>query len=436
MKKNYIRVFDKRVLEMILTDQKAEIEAKSEDRICPRKEVELIDLNSTQAQVVIGVRRSGKSTLCYQALKEAGVKFAYADFDDERLNGLQADQLNDVLETLYKIYGDFRYLFLDEIQNIEGWHLFANRMLRMKMHILVTGSNAKLLSSELATHLTGRSKEIHLYPFSFYEYCTMLNVDTESFTTKEEAFRRKAFDDYSAGGGFPELLTIQDTRSYVSGLVDNIIKRDIIQRYKISYKAELEELAQHLMNVSPTRIVTSSLAKMFHLKSEHTVKNYVDYLKQAFLLIGLKKFSPKSRVRTTQEKVYVVDVAMMNNRDNAFAGDNLGWRLETIVFLSLVRECRLEGLDLYYLDERSSECDFIVCRGNTALQAIQVSYDISPKKTLRREIAGLKAAAEVTGCKDLLLLTDHDRKEIQADGLNIRVLPVYEWCLRDSAIRQ
>ena len=124
-------------------------------------------MTSPQAQVVIGVRRSGKSTLCYQALQSKGVKFAYADFDDERLVNLQADQLNDVLEILYKIYGDFKYLFLDEIQNVEGWHLFVNRMLRKKMHVIITGSNAKLLSSELATHLSGRNKEIPLFPFSF-----------------------------------------------------------------------------------------------------------------------------------------------------------------------------------------------------------------------------------------------------------------------------
>ena len=125
-------MIDKRALEFILTDQQEEMEEKTHDVFCQRKEAALIDLKSTQAQVVIGVRRSGKSTLCYQALHNAGLKFAYADFDDERLVDLQADQLNDVLEILYKIYGDFNYLFLDEIQNVEGWYLFVNRMLRKR----------------------------------------------------------------------------------------------------------------------------------------------------------------------------------------------------------------------------------------------------------------------------------------------------------------
>ena len=189
-------MIDKRTLEFILTDQQEELEEKAQDELCQRKEIVLVDTKSSQAQVVIGVRRSGKSTLCYQALRDAGVKYAYADFDDERLYGLAATQLNDVLEVLYKIYGDFNYLFLDEIQNVEGWHLFVYRMLRKKMNVVITGSNAKLLSGELATHLSGRNKEISLYPFSFKEFCTMKQVDTERMTTKAEAFRRAAFDAY------------------------------------------------------------------------------------------------------------------------------------------------------------------------------------------------------------------------------------------------
>lgn len=418
---------DKRTLEIILTDQQEELKAKRKDALCHRKEEQLIDLKSSQAQVVIGVRRSGKSTLCFQALESAGVKYAYVDFDDERLNGIEAGQLNDVLEVLYKIYGDFTYLFLDEIQDVEGWHLFVNRMLRLKMHVIITGSNAKLLSGELATHLSGRAKEIHLYPFSFTEYCAMKEVDTERKTTKAEAFRRAAFDEYMREGGFPELLTISDKRTYVKDLVNNIIKRDIEQRYKISYKESFEEMAHHLLNVSPTGVTTAELTETFHFKSEHTVKNYVSYLKQAFMLIGIKKFSQKSKIRLTQEKVYAVDVAMMNQRENAFAGENLGWRLETIVLIHLLRHCKTNGWDVYYLNERSGECDFLVCDGSNVLQAIQVSYDIAAEKTRKREVKGLVLANKLTRCTNLLLLTDHDNDIIELDGLHIMVQPVYEW---------
>ena len=386
-------------------------------------------LESTQAQVVIGVRRSGKSTLCYQAVQSIGGKFAYADFDDERLVDIEAKQLNDVLEVLYKIYGDFQYLFLDEIQNVKGWHLFVNRMLRKKMHVIITGSNAKLLSGELATHLSGRNKEIPLYPFSFREFCAMKQVDTERRTTRAEAFRRAAFDDYLKQGGFPELLTIEDNKDYVGNLVENILKRDIEQRYKISYKAAFEQLAHHLLNVAPSVVVVKDLAKLFNIKSENTVKNYVKYLKEAYMLIGIQKYSQKSHRRVTQEKYYVVDVAMMDQRENAFAGENLGHRLETIVAIHLKRKCKMENLDVYYLNDRSGECDFVVCKGNQVVQAIQVSYDISAEKTRKRETNGLLLAARQTKCENLLLLTDHESEEIDVNGYHIKVQPVYEWSL-------
>lgn len=177
-------VLDIRTLERILRDQKAEVENWPDEQLCHRAEESLVDLNSPQAQVIIGVRRSGKSTLCLQTLTNAGIRFAYTDFDDERLAGLGANQLNDVLEVLYKIYGDFSCIFLDEIQNVDGCPLFVNRLLRTKMRMVITGSNAKLLGSDLATHLTGRSSEINLYPFSFAEYCEMKGVDYNQRTTK------------------------------------------------------------------------------------------------------------------------------------------------------------------------------------------------------------------------------------------------------------
>ncbi len=421
-------MIDKRTLETILSDQQEELASRAQETLCHRHEESQIDMNSSQAQVVIGVRRSGKSTLCYQAIQSSGCTYAYVDFDDERLVDIDASQLNDVLEVLYKIYGDITCLFLDEVQNVEGWHLFVNRMLRRKMHVVITGSNAKLLSGELATHLSGRSKEISLYPFSFSEYCTMKNVDVKSRTTKAEAFRQKAFDDYMRQGGFPELLTIEDNKSYVGALVDNILKRDIEQRYKIAYKASFEQLAQHLLNVVPCPIVIKDLAKTFGIKSDNTVKNYVKYLEEAYLLIGIQKYSPKSRLRVVQEKVYAVDVAMMDKRDNAFAGDNLGYRLETVVAIHLIRSCKMKGLDVYYLNDRSGECDFIVCNGNRVVQAIQVSYDISSEKTRKREIKGLLLAARLTGCTDLLLLTNRTNDEIQESGHRIKVQTVCEWC--------
>ncbi len=423
-------VKDKRNLEIVLSDQKEEIRRRQEEQLCARREEQLVDLGSPQAQVVVGVRRCGKSTLCFQVLQHIGETFAYVDFDDERLAGLQDSQLNDVMEVLYKIYGDFRYVFFDEIQNIEGWPLFVNRLLRNKMHVVLTGSNAKLLSNDLATHLTGRSCEIPLYPFSFEEYCAMKKVDADGFTTKEIALRRAAFDEYLRQGGFPELPLVKNSRVYISNLVGNVLKRDIEQRYKISFTANFENMANHLLNVSPIVPSVNELANTFGFKSPHTVRNYIDYLKQAYLLIGVKKYSAKSKIRVTQEKLYAVDVALMNKRENAFAGENLGWRLETIVLLHLIRKCNYEGWDVYYLKDRSGECDFVVCDGNRVVQCIQVSYDISSEKTRKREINGLLLAHKQTKCKNLLLLTDHEYEEKEIDGVTVTIKPVYEWTLQ------
>ena len=272
------KIIDKRTLEVILSDQKNEIENWSNEYLCSRNETSLVDLDSPQAQVVIGVRRSGKSTLCLQTLIGAKVKFAYADFDDERLANIGTDQLNDILEVFYKIYGDFKYIFFDEIQNVEKWHLFVNRLLRIKMHVILTGSNANLLSSDLATHLTGRSSEIELYPFSFAEYCTMRNIDYTQRTTKNIAAQRNTFDEYMKRGGFPELLSIKNEKKYITNLIDNILTRDIEQRYHIAFPSQFENMANHLLNVSPCILSTSDIAETFNFKTRHTIQNYVKYL--------------------------------------------------------------------------------------------------------------------------------------------------------------
>jgi len=423
------KIYDKRLLELVFSDQIEELRSKSISAFCLRKEVDQIDLSSPQAQVVIGVRRSGKSTLCFQALEQSGLKYAYADFDDERLVGLAPDQLNDVLEVLYKLNGNFEYLFLDEIQNVEGWHLFVNRLLRNNIHVIITGSNAKLLSSELATYLTGRNKEIDLYPFSFADYCQLKKVNISSLSTKDEAFRRAAFDEYLRQGGFPEKLSMANSSSYVNDLVRNILVRDIEQRYGITYTDAFERMANHLLNIAPAVVSTQDLAQLFNIKSAFTVRNYIKYLKDAFVLVEVKKYSPKSRQRVLQEKIYAVDVAMMDGRDDAFAGENLGRRLETMVLLELKRRAKSAGCDIYYHKMRSSECDFLVCQGNMVRQAVQVSYDISSAKTRKREINGLAMTAKTTGCKELLLLTDHAYEDVDIDGLNIKIRPTYDWCV-------
>ncbi len=422
---------DKRIIEQVLSEQYEELIALQNVVLCPRKEEEQVELDSNLAQVIIGVRRSGKSTLCYNVLKANNDKFAYANFDDERFDELQTGDLNTVLEVLYKIYGDFKYLFLDEIQNIDSWHLFVNRLLRQRMHIIVTGSNAKLLSGELATHLTGRNDQIELYPFSFAEWCLCKGIDSKSKTTKAEALKRAAFDEYLKQGGFPELLHKKNKTRYVGNLVNNILKRDIEQRHKIKYVEAFEQLAHHLMNIAPVAIVENELASVVGLKSNHTINNYIGFLKEAYLLLGVKRFSTKSRQRVRAEKVYPVDVSLMDSRPDAFAGENVGWRLETIVYIELLRRNRPKDRDVYYYKSAAGyEADFVVCKNNIVEEIYQVSYDISKEKTRKRELRGLLAASKETQCNTLFLITDFHKEELTLEDKLIKICPAYDWLIQ------
>lgn len=419
-------------IEKVLLEQQDELANLSNEMLIHRPEEELINLRSNLAQVVIGVRRSGKSTLCFNALRKAGVHYAYANFDDERLDQLETTDLDNILQTLYKIYGKFDYLFLDEIQNIEGWPLFVNRLLRQKLHILITGSNAKLLSTELASHLTGRHHKIELFPFSFKDWCAIKDLDVSRLTTKNKGLISKAYDEYFHQGGFPELISGEEKpKEYISTLIDNIITQDIKKRYNIRSIDAMKRLSHHILNETPTLIAKDTLQKTIGIKSDKTLGNYLLYLNQTYLISILNKYSSKSRERTRGEKAYAIDVALMDKRENAFSGDNLGWRLETIVYLELLRRKAQSGNDIYYFQNRSAEADFVVCDGNKTQSIYQVSYDISNPKTRKREIRGCIAAAQATQCNNILLITDHESEMIEEDGYTIQVIPVWEWLVSE-----
>ena len=420
-------------IEKVLLEQQDELEALEVEVLIHRPEEDLINLNSKLAQVVIGVRRSGKSTLCFNALRKAGVHYAYANFDDERLEELETKDLDNVLQTLYKIYGKFDYLFLDEIQNIDGWPLFVNRLLRQRIHIIITGSNAKLLSTELATHLTGRHHKIELFPFSFKDWCSIKDVEYTRLTTKNKGLLSKAYDEYFRQGGFPELISGEENpKEYISTLIDNIISQDIKKRYKIRNIDALKRLAHHILNETPTLIVKETLQNIIGIKSERTLGNYLMYLNQTYLISTISKYSSRSRERARNEKSYAIDVAFMDKRENAFSGENLGWRLETIVYLELLRRKAGTENDIYYYQGRSAEADFVVCDGNKTLAVYQVSYDISNDKTRKREIKGCIAGAKATKCDNIFLITDHESEVIEEDGYTIQVIPIWEWLTREE----
>lgn len=422
---------EEKTIIQVLAEQKEYVEGYRPDKWVKRREEQLFEFGSPLAQVVIGVRRSGKSTLCHKVLLEHNVKYGYANFDDDRLANLQTEDLNTVLSCIYQIYGtDIEYIFLDEVQDVDGWHLFVNRLLRTNLHVVVTGSNAKLLSGELATHLTGRYNEIHLFPFSFREYCEYHNIDTNGVTTKTEATTKRAFMEYITMGGFPELQNIRNKRGYVQSLLEAIVTKDIRLRFKIRNVDVLRKTSNHLINNVCQEVNYGSIAELLGT-TDQTVKKYVDYLRQAFLIQLLNKHSFKSKERIRNAKAYIVDPGLQNNRENSFAAENVGWRLENVVYTELLRRCSNDFLDIYYYkaSPRSKEVDFVVCNQDKAVELIQVAYDIDNEKTFNRETSSLVKASTALRCDNLTLIAFTQTRDEKIDGKRIKILSAVDWLL-------
>lgn len=422
---------EEKIILQVLSEQREEKNSFDTASWVARREESLLELESPLAQIVIGVRRSGKSTLCHKVLIEHNINYAYANLDDDRLASMKTEDLNTLLSCIYQIYGtDIKYLFLDEIQNVEGWHLFVNRLLRSKMRIIVTGSNAKLLSGELATHLTGRYNEIRLFPFSFSEYCHFHHIDIKSITTKAAAERQQAFAQYMIDGGFPELQSLNNKRGYVQSLIEAILIKDIQYRYQVRSTDALRKIAHYLISNSCQLVNYGELASLLGV-SDKTVKKYVKYLQQAFLIQLLTKHSFKSKQRIHNEKSYIVDIGIQNNRENSMAAENMGWRLENIVFIELMRRCAPQFLDIYYYKptSRAKEVDFVICNQNKAIELIQVAFDISSPKAYQRETSSLIKASRELKCDQLTLISFNDTKEVNIDGKKINICSALDWLL-------
>lgn len=402
------------------------------ESLIPRKEEKDVNLDSPLAQVVIGVRRSGKSTLCAKVMMESGHPFGYINFDDDRLGSLTRVDFDTLLQTLYRLNGDFHYLFLDEIQNIEGWELFVNRMLRQGMHLLITGSNANLLSGELATHLTGRYHKIELYPFSFKEYCQSRQVDIQSHSTKAIALRERALDTYMFTGGFPELLNLSpvEQTDYVRSLVKTIIEKDIARRYKIRYAQTLNDIANQILDEFTNEQSYYSIQEKHNLSSANTAKKYLQYIQNAYLVCGLPRFSMKSVERRSVNKYYAIDTAMVAKREGALLTESFGLRLENIIAIELMRRATVDE-QLYYLRKvREYEIDFVRVSNNHVQELIQVTYDFREPSTklYNREVGNLIKAGKSLGCNNLtLLILFGEEREIEQDGMIVRCKMATEW---------
>ena len=420
---------DEKIILQVLAEQQEEIRNYKPQQWVTRREESLFEFDTKMAQVVIGVRRSGKSTLCHKVLLEHGLRYGYVNLDDDRLADLKTEDLNTVLSCVYQLYGtDVPYLLLDEIQDVDGWYLFVNRLLRTNLRIFITGSNAKLLSGELATHLTGRYNEIRLFPFSFSEFCSFHHIDMTGITTKADAERKRAFMDYLHDGGFPEMQNLRNKRGYVESLVEAILRKDIKKRFKIRNIEALRKIAHYLINNVCQEVNYDELSGLLGI-ADKTVKKYVDYLCQAFMIQLLNRHSFKVKERIRNQKAYVVDTALQSNRENVLTPENLGWRLENVVCLELLRRCTDEFLDIYYYkpNPKAKEVDFVICDKGKTIELMQVAYDIDSPKTYARETSSLVKASNALRCEHLTLIAMTSSRDVTIEGKNIHIVSAFEW---------
>lgn len=394
------------------------------ERTAQKKAQVLVSFDT--ALIITGPRRCGKSILAYMLAQ--GKKSAYVNFDDERLR-LEAAELNKVLEAVYALKGEVEFIILDEIQNIRGWELFVSRLLQTRK-IIITGSNACLLSKELATHLTGRHMDYMLLPFSFTEFLALKYIRYNVNSTADRAKVKNCFTEYIKDGGFPLVQKIG--RVFLAETYKDIIERDVLQRYKIQYTTILKELAKYLISNTTNEISFNRLKEMLNVKSIHTVKNYTTYLQNAYLLFLVERFSFKLKEQLrAPKKVYCIDTGLAQ-MISFKVSENKGKLLENIVAIELFRDIQSTNKkEIYYWkDHQQREVDFIIKEENKIKQLIQVT-DISSKIELaEREIRSIIKASRELRCKDLLVLTrDYEAKEM-IEKKSIQFLPVWKWLLR------
>lgn len=378
-------------------------------------------------KVVTGVRRCGKSIFCFMVLK--GTDFGYVNFDEKELVGLE--NYDEILRYVQEFYGDVDYLFLDEVQNLENWELWVNSLHRRGYNLLITGSNAKLLSRELATHLTGRHIAIGLFPFSFREYLDVAGFHIrDEYTEQERGTLLNHLKKYIEVGGFPEVVVKGYDYTYLQTLFDSIILKDVVQRYKVRYVDDLYNLARFLMSSFSNEVSYTKLKNTLKFRSVHTVQNYVRYLEDTYLVFHLDRFSFKQREQIkSPKKMYAVDTGMVNALAFTFS-ENIGKLMENTVAVELLRQRSGSGsrLELYYWkDPQQREVDFVIKEGADVARLIQVCHDIDNPKTKARELKSLVLAAGELDCRDLLVITWDWEGEEEFKGCDIRFVPLWKW---------
>lgn len=385
-------------------------------------------LQTSEILIISGIRRCGKSVLMQQIRDRLVEKDFFFNFDDERLANFKLDDFQKLQECFVELFGEQHTYYFDEIQNIEGWERFVRRLYNAGNKIVITGSNARMLSRELGTHLTGRYLQVEIYPFSFQEYLAMNEIPVNAktlYTTTGRATMVKSFVKYMECGGFPKFL--QDgSVSYLTSLYESIIYRDILTRNGLTNEKEMLELMFYLASNATKRVTYSSLGKVVGIQHPDTIKNYLEYIQQTYLISQLFRYDPSVKKQMmSPKKIYFVDNAIIK-RIGFNATENNGVFLENLVFIELKRR----GWDVYYYADKK-ECDFIVRKGLHISDAYQVTLKMDSPQTREREIAGVREAMQAYSLSKGYILTFEGKETINFDdGTIVEVVPVWEWILQ------
>ena len=417
-----------RQLKEIIFQQKTELEKK--DRGIERKSLAHIEkyLKLPHAVVITGVRRCGKSTILAQIMsKHMKDDYYYLNFEDERLIQFSAaDDFDSLYQSFLELYGKHQTFFFDEIQNIQGWERFVSRMIDSGFKFFITGSNARLLSRELATHLTGRHMTVEIYPFSFREFLDFNKVNLEKnmeYLTEERANIKTWLVKYIRDGGFPEYLKYGE-KDVLSRLYSDIIFRDIIVRHGIREVKAFQEISGYLMSNISNRISYNRIKDVFYLGSTNTVKNFAEYLENSFLIFFVNQFSYSKGIQAASpKKVYCIDTGLRNIASFRFSEDT-GRLVENMVFLELKRR----GKEIYYWSGKG-EVDFVIKEGLHVNELIQVCWNIYDGDKKNSELKGLIEAMDEFNLKTGLMITEDSDLEENIDEKKIKYMPLWKWLL-------
>lgn len=380
--------------------------------------------------VFVGVRQSGKSYLLYQRMKQLIAKghqleeLVYINFDDERIANIKAEEMDLIIQAHQALSPTKPILFLDEIQNITGWEHFARRLANQKYQVYITGSNAKMLSRDIATTLGGRYWVVNVYPYSLDEFLEAHGVKLKKNWefSKQSAEVQRLFQEYFYYGGFPELTSVIDKRAWITGIFQKIFFSDVIVRNGVrnedALRMTIRKLADSVKQPMAYNRISNLVCATGVKTNAQSVINYVGFLKDSCLMFSLENYASKFVEKETMKKHYFIDNGLLN----LFLVDPETSLLENLCAIHLYKKY---GAEVYYYN-KGVEVDFYVPEDGLA---VQVSYSITDEVTRSREVGALVKFANVHQVKKALIVTRDSEQEIEENGLNIAIVPVWKWLL-------